>query len=154
MTAQHPDILTVRDAEILRRLRRVVDAGEYYKSFTADDVTRVAAQWLTPREAQIVPLRVVRDVTPEPIEVAEVQPGAPTVAVTRGQYAIVAELCRGGKRTNIGIGLAVGTTDQVVKAQLARVYKATGCHNRTRLAALIRGGHVQIVIKPDRKKAS
>jgi DNA-binding NarL/FixJ family response regulator len=152
VTAQHPDILTVRDAEILRLLRRVADIGTYRKSFTAEQVVDVAQRWLVPRKAQVHHLRPVPP-PPPPVESAD--EASTPVELTATQAAVVAELCKNGD-SNAAIGEVLGISEETIKTHLQRAYAAMGARDRAQVVAFVLSGRVQIKLKPNgnRKKAS
>jgi DNA-binding NarL/FixJ family response regulator len=146
VTAQHPDILTVRDAEILRLLNtRVIAIGVYRKSFTVADVVRVVNQRLPQPE----PARV-RHLHPAPAPSDQ----AHEVTVPAGQAEVLHELCTGA--TNAEIAARLGLAEDTIKTQLGKARQAIGARDRAHAIALILGNQVRVVSKVSsrRKKAS
>ena len=139
MGAQHPDVLTVRDAEILRLLHRLVAIGEYRKTFTADDVAHVVNRWLVPRHADIRYLRAV----PTPPD-----NDTPTVTLPKGQAAAIRTLAANPGANNYDIGVLLGIGADAAKDRLRRAYTVLGVHSRTEAVQLITSGGVRIVDKP------
>lgn len=155
MTPPRPDILTVRDAAILKLLHRLVDIGIYRKQWTAADVAHVVNTWLVPRQAKIIYLQPVAPApAPEPI-VVDIQADAPTVELPAGQYRVIVELLKG--LSSKAIGEACGITEQTVKSHLSRAYRAIGVNSRVSAITAIRDGKVRVVQKANGnrgKKAS
>jgi hypothetical protein len=139
MTAQHPDILTVRDAEILRLLQRLVAIGEYRRQFTADHVAHVVNRWLVPRNGDV---RYLRAVPPPPDD------DTPTVTLPKGQAAAIRTLAANPGANNYDIGVLLGIGTDAAKDRLRRAYTVLGVHNRTEAVQLITSGQVRIIDKP------
>ena len=137
MTAQHPDILTVRDAEILRLLNRLVAIGEYRKQFTAEDVAHVVNQWLIPRRGKVHYLRAV----PEP----EPDDGHPVVKLPKGQAAALRTLAANPYANDYDIGVLLGISASAAKDRLRRAFAVMGVRNRREAAQLVTSGEVRIV---------